>query len=143
MRHILTGPVNEVAAVALSLEMVRRGVSADDLAEAFGVEREGMVTAISRNVPAQAMRWQIENYLGFPLTLWSPPNEIRARQRCIREFGFDPRELPIADLIAFCRKRGTGCPRARTREAWFQMLVKWCQRNPEVKRTTEPNKGDK
>ena len=63
MRHIITGPVTEVAAVALSLEMVRRGVSADDLAEAFGVEREGMVTAISRNVPAQApYKWHRKAY---------------------------------------------------------------------------------
>jgi hypothetical protein len=129
--------------MALNLEMVQRGVLADDLAEALGVGREGMVTAISRGVPAKAQRWQIENYLGFPLTLWSPPEEIKARKRCVREFGLDPRELPIADLRDFCRKRGTERPRVRTREAWFQMLVKWCQRNPEVNRTTEPNKGDK
>ena len=129
--------------MALNLEMVRRGVSADDLAEALGVARHGMVTAISRGIPAKAQRWQIENHLGFPLTLWSPPEEIKARKRCVREFGLDPRELPIADLRDFCRKRGTERPRVRTREAWFQMLVKWCQRNPEVKRTTEPNKGDK
>ena len=125
---------NALAISSLTVEMVRRGLSENDLAMLCGVEKATLLSEFGRGFTSDVLRHRIERVLGFPLTLWSTAQEIELRERCIREFGEDPRALFLDDLKAFCRRRGTDSPSVRTRENWYEMLVRWCAKNPERRR---------
>jgi hypothetical protein len=121
----------ELARIALSALLAARGLTNAEFGAQCGVDEMTMRAEVHRGVASEMLRYRIERVLDFPSCLWSPANEIEVRKRCLREFGVDPRELYLEKLKDFCRKRGTDSPSIRTRENWFQMLVKWCRANPE------------
>jgi len=129
---------DEVAAISLKIEMLRRGLSAEDLAEIGRISLHQMSRELNRGVKTRSLRWRIEEAFGFPLTLWSPVPEIRFRKWFIREHGADPRGLELSELKAFSRRVGAGSPKVRRREDWFQLLVRWFSKNPQRNERIQP-----
>ena len=121
----------ELAAASLRRLLAERGLTNAWLAEKCSVDEPTMRAEVYRGVKTVVLRYRIEKVMDFPLVLWSSANEIEVRKRCIREFGADVRELGLVELKAFCRERGTGHPAVRSRENWFQELVRWCGKNLE------------
>ena len=126
----------ELAVVALGALLTARGMTTVELGAMCGIGAKPMQAEFNRRFTSEMLRYRVERVLDFPSCLWSPANENEVRKRFIRECGVDPRELYLEKLKDFCRKRGTDSPSIRTRENWFQMLVKWCQANPERSRPT-------
>ena len=122
---------DELAAASLRRLLAARGLSNAWLAEKCSVDEPTMRAEVQRGVATVVLRYRIEKALDFPLVLWSSANEIEVRKRCMREFGVDVRALGLVELKAFCRERGTGHPVVRSRENWFQGLVRWCGKNIE------------
>src|SRR5437016_877945 len=81
----------------LHLILLKNQLGVGELAGRLNMKPHSLYDCISRGLTSPYTRACVEAALGFE-AIWSSPNELALRKKCLKRLGFDPALLPCKEL---------------------------------------------
>ncbi|MBL9135296.1 MAG: hypothetical protein JNK85_05485 [Verrucomicrobiales bacterium] len=86
----MKSPAQMIQRDAAMIAMIQRGISLDEIAKRMDRQKRTVSNWFADGFAKRSARWRIEAALEYRVPIWSTSSELRTRERCAGELGFDP-----------------------------------------------------